>query len=114
MASFGKYLKILPCQQEQKEKRARELCISGMTVGNGEHICPFRQLKPPMLPKKVRSRFKTEWQSILKKMAAVPGMSLPNNVEGINATVIDTTFLIATSHLKGICSFFVGEGKEYY
>ena len=95
-----------------KRKRAWELWISGMTVGNGERIRPFRQLKPPMLPKKVRSRLKTEWQPILKKMAAAPGMSLPNNVEAINATVIDMTFVIATSHLKGICSFLWEKEKS--
>jgi hypothetical protein len=89
-----------------KRKRAWELWISGMTVGtNGDRIRPFRQLKPPMMPKKVRSRFKTEWQPILKKMEAAPEMNLPRRATEINATVIDTTFVIGTLYLKEICSF---------
>ena len=91
-----------------KRKKAWELWVCGMVTGvlNDTRIRPFLFFKLSMLPKKVQTKFKTEWQPILRKMEAGVDIILPMNGDLINAALIDKTFRMATNHLKAnVCSF---------
>lgn len=89
-------------------RKAWELWLCGVTDTNNNVIRPFRLLKPNLLPKSVRSKFKTEWQPILIKMQeGLPEtMQLPKSGKDVDASLISSTFDMATNHLKeNVCSF---------
>ena len=59
-----------------------------------------------MLPKEIKTKFKTEWQPILQKMEAGLITALPSDGSLISAAEIDRTFTAGTNHLKAnVCSF---------
>ena len=105
----GKFMQVpqnFSLPTKVKRKKAWELWICGMVTCDGDRIRPFRFFKLSMLPKAVQTKFKTEWQPILRKMQAGAGIPLPSNGDLINADVIDRTFITSTNHLKAnVCSF---------
>ena len=89
-----------------KRKRAWEFWLKGVTLEDGKRIRPFRFFKPSLLPKKIATKFKVEWQPILKKMSATPGLELSADSNAFDSAAIETTFAMATQHLKSsTCSF---------
>ena len=105
----GKFMQVpqnFSLPTKVKRKKAWELWICGMVTCDGDRIRPFRFFKLSMLPKAVQTKFKTEWQPILRKMQQGAGIPLPSNGDLINADVIDRTFISSTNHLKAnVCSF---------
>ena len=96
-----------------KRKKAWELWICGMTTHCGERIRPFRYFKLSMLPKKVATKLKTEWQPILRKMEAGLTHTLPSNGDLIDSVIIEATFTTTTNHLKAnVCSFLWGRKRN--
>ena len=92
---------------KMKRKQAWEMWLCGMTTPDLQVICPFRLFKMRMLPKQIKNKFKVQWQPILRKMmAGIQHIQLPAEASQIDSRHIDTTFHIATNHLKeNICSF---------
>ena len=90
-----------------KRKQAWEFWLCGMTTPDGQQIRPFRFLQPKYLPKKVKNKFKIEWQPILRKMeAGMIHIQIPPDTSLINSDFIDTTFVMTTNHLKqNVCKF---------
>ena len=90
-----------------KRKQGWELWLCGMTTHDAQQLRPFRLFQPKFLPKKVKTKFKTEWQPIMRKMeAGLCHIQIPSDVANIDSDFIDTTFVMSTSHLKqNVCSF---------
>lgn len=89
-------------------RKAWELWLCGVTDTNNNVIRPFRLLKPNLLPKSVKSKFKTQWQPVLIKMQeGLPeNMQLPNNGRDVDVSLISSTFDVATNYLKTkVCSY---------
>ena len=83
-----------------KRKRAWEFWLKGITMEDGKKILLFLFFKLTLLPKKAATKFKVEWQPILKKMTATPGLELSQDHNLVNSAVLKTTFTMATNHLQ--------------
>ena len=76
-------------------------------------ILPFRLMDPKLLPKPIANKLKVEWRPVLKAMEAAPELpSLAPNK--ISSEFINSTFTIATEHLKSnVCSFVWMKYKKH-
>ena len=93
-----------------RRKRAWELWLIGqpnyMAVdGTTGAILPYRLMNPRLLPKKVANKLKLEWRPILSHMTSAK--NLPNlSQDSISADFINSTFSVATEHLRtNVCSY---------
>ena len=92
--------------KDTKRKRAWELWIAGVTLPDGSKIHPFRMFEAKHLPTNVRQKFKVDWKPILKRMELAEGMNLPDDSNFVNSELINSTYDLATNHLKyNVCSF---------
>ena len=87
-------------------RRAWELWIRGMDTPDGKRIYPFRYFTSASMPKDAFKKLKVEWQPIMKKMENSPGVNIPARYIDVNQFLIDSTFNVATTHLReNVCSF---------
>ena len=77
-----------------------------MDTPDGKRICSFRNFTSASVQRDVYKKLKLEWQPIMKKMENSPGVQIPARRIDVNQFLIDSTFNMATSHLReNICSF---------
>ena len=71
-----------------KRKRAWEFWLKGITLEDKKRIWLFCFFKLMLLPKKIATKFKVEWQPILKKMQATPaGLELSKDTNLVDYEV---------------------------
>ena len=76
-------------------------------------ICPFRLFSCKNVPRDVYRRFKVEWQPIMKKMENAPDVNLPSNSDEVTQELLDSTYIIATNHLRdNVCSFLFNDRNK--
>ena len=92
--------------QKVKRRRAWELWLRGMEASCGKRICPFRNFSSSSIPTRLFQKFKIEWKPIMQKMENSPGLKIQTRYSDVNQFLIDSTFGIATTHLReNVCSY---------
>ena len=96
----------LELPKKVQRRRAWELWIREMDTPDGKRICSFRNFTSASVQRDVYKKLKLEWQPIMKKMENRTGVQIPVRLIDVNQFLIDSTFNMATSHLReNICSF---------
>ena len=97
---------IFQLPKKVRRRRAWELWIQGMDTLDGKRICPFRYFTIASIPKDAFKKLKVEWLQIMKKMENSPGVNILARYIDVNQFLIDSTFNVATTHLReNVCSF---------
>ena len=116
----GRFWHVPECFQfpmDYRRKRGLELWHVGQPSyitkdGKNAPIMPFRQMNPRYLPKKLATQYKSNWRPIMQKMEDAPG--LPQINSNSSSDTINTSYAIATSHLKTtVCSYVWKQNKNF-